>query len=193
MKTAQNSRYFIADAALNTEESIYALNEQKQKFITRIPMTIKSPKEALISPEPKQLVMIGDGYSGHCKQRWLLVSSEQAIKREAATFYINLDKNLAKEIKVLTQLTKKHLACEIDAQKSMDEFEAQCQLLGFEQTAVRKVPLFTRRGRPKQDAKPTDYRYQIVTTSFTDQEKVKIAKLKVGVFILATNDTEGLN
>lgn len=94
LKAAQNSRYFIADAALYTEESIYSLNEQEQKFITRVPMTIKSAKEALMSLDPEQLVTIGDGYSGHwvesnygkINQRWLLVSSEQATKREAATF-----------------------------------------------------------------------------------------------------------
>ncbi len=34
LKAAQNSRYFIADAALYTEESIRSLDEQQQKFIT---------------------------------------------------------------------------------------------------------------------------------------------------------------
>ena len=49
LKAAQNSHYFIADAALYTEESIRSLDEQQQKFITRVPMTIKSAKEALMN------------------------------------------------------------------------------------------------------------------------------------------------
>lgn len=53
LKAAQNSRYFIADAALYTEESIRSLDEQKQKFITRVPMTIKAAKQALLTLEPK--------------------------------------------------------------------------------------------------------------------------------------------
>ncbi|MGR5456604.1 IS1634 family transposase, partial [Vibrio alfacsensis] len=42
----------------------------------------------------------------------------------------------------------------------------------------------------KSGAKPTGYHYFIEATPYTDLEKVKLAKLKVGMFILATNDTE---
>jgi transposase, IS4 family len=41
LKAAQKSRYFIADAGLYIEESICSLDEQKQKFINRVPITIK--------------------------------------------------------------------------------------------------------------------------------------------------------
>ncbi len=63
LKAAQNSRYFIADAALYTEESISSLDEQNQKFITRVSMTIKLAKQALLALEPEQLSAIGHGYS----------------------------------------------------------------------------------------------------------------------------------
>ncbi len=198
LKAAQNSRYFIADAALYTEESIRSLDKQQQKFITRVPMTIKLAKQALLAVEPSQLTPIGNGYSGqwieseygHIKQKWLLVSSEQATKREEITFYKNLDKNVAKEVKALNQLSKKQFACEADAQTTINEFAKQCHLLGFEDTAVVEVPVYEGRGRPKKEAEPTSYHYLIEATPFTDLEKVKLAKLKVGMFILATNDTE---
>lgn len=64
LEAAQNSRYFIADAALYTEESIRSIDEQQQKFITRVPMTIKLAKEALLALEPEQLSRFGNGYSG---------------------------------------------------------------------------------------------------------------------------------
>ncbi|CAM3956882.1 IS1634 family transposase [Vibrio aquimaris] len=84
LKAAQNSRYFTADAALYTEESIRSLDEQQQKFITRVPMTIKSAKEALMNLESEQLSPIGNGYSGcwvdadygSVSQKWLLIHSE---------------------------------------------------------------------------------------------------------------------
>ena len=198
LKAAQNSRYFIADAALYTSDSICSLDEQKQKFITRVPMTIKIAKQALLALSPMQLEPIRDGYSGHwiesdygnVKQRWLLVNSEQATKREEATFYKNLDKNLTKELKSLAQLAKKQFACATDAQKAMSEFQSQSQLLSFEQSEIRQVPEFAGRGRPKKDEVPTGYHYKIEANPFTDLEKVKLAKLKVGMFILATNDTE---
>lgn len=120
LKAAQNSRYFIADAALYTKESIYSLDEQKQKFITRVPMTVKLAKQALLALKPEQLSVIGNGYSGcwidsdygKVTQRWLLVHSEQATKREKITFYKNLEKNVANEIRALNKLCKKPFACD---------------------------------------------------------------------------------
>jgi transposase len=196
LKAAQNSRYFIADAALYTEESITSLDEQKQKFITRVPMTIKLAKQALLALKPEQLTAIGNGYSGcwidsdygQVNQRWLLVHSEQATKREEVTFYKNLEKNVAKEVKVLNKLCKKPFACEADAERAVAEFMEQCLLLGIEQSTIVKTPTYSSAGRPKKNEKPSGYQYFIEAVPFTDLNKVKLAKLKVGMFILATND-----
>jgi transposase len=198
LKAAQNSRYFIADAALYTEESIRALDKQQQKFITRVPMTIKSAKEALLALEQEQLSDIGNGYSGcwvdadygSVAQRWLLVHSEKATKREETTFYKNIDKNITRELKALGQLMKKPFACAVDAKQAMEDFESQCHLLSFAQKNLVKTPIYAGRGRPKKDEKPTGYHYFIDVIPFSDLDKVKLAKLKVGMFILATNDTD---
>ncbi|ELJ8820377.1 hypothetical protein RUL20_002010 [Vibrio parahaemolyticus] len=75
---------------VNRAVSWDSLDEQQQKFITRVLMTIKLAKEALMELEPGQLIRIGNGYSG-CRidadygsesQKWLLVHSEQATKRK---------------------------------------------------------------------------------------------------------------
>ncbi|WP_108743198.1 IS1634 family transposase, partial [Salinivibrio costicola] len=127
---------------------------------------------------------------GAVTQKWLLVHSEQATKREEITFYKNLDKNAAKELKALGQLMKKEFACAIDAEQAMDDFASQCHLIGFAQKTIIKEAVYAGRGRPKKGAKPTGYRYFIDATPYTDLDKVKLAKLKVGMFILATNDTD---
>ncbi|ARR51730.1 hypothetical protein CAY62_20150 (plasmid) [Photobacterium damselae subsp. damselae] len=84
---------------------------------------------------------------------------------------------------------KKKFACTVDAEQAMSDFASQCYLLGFAQPTIVKEPIYSGRGRPKKDTKPTGYHYLIDATSYTDLEKVKLAKLKVGMFILATNDT----
>ncbi|WP_133152039.1 IS1634 family transposase, partial [Vibrio breoganii] len=106
------------------------------------------------------------------------------------TFYKNLDKNVAKELKALGQLMKKQFACAVDAEQAMNDFANQCHLLGFAQTTIIKEPIYAGRGRPKKGVKPTGYHYFIDAAPCTDLEKVKLAKLKVGMFILATNDTD---
>jgi translation initiation factor 1 (eIF-1/SUI1) len=60
----------------------------------------------------------------------LLVHSEQATKREEITFFKNLEKNIAKEIKALGKLSKKTFACEAAAELAFNEFKKQCYLLG---------------------------------------------------------------
>lgn len=52
------------------------------------------------------------------------------------------------------------------------------------------MPVYSGRGRPKNGSEPTGYQYMINAVPFTDLEKVKLAKPKVGMFILATNDTD---
>ncbi|MCV5689219.1 IS1634 family transposase, partial [Escherichia coli] len=81
-------------------------------------------------------------------------------------------------------------ACAVDAEQAMSDFANQCHLLGFAQSTIVKEPIYSGRGRPKKDEKPTGYHYLIDATPYTDLEKVKLAKLKVGMFILATNDTD---
>lgn len=198
LKAAQNSRYFIADAALYTEESISSLDKQQQKFITRVPMTIKLAKQALLALEPEQLSVIGNGYSGcwidsdygKVNQRWLLVHSAQATKREEITFFKNLEKTIAKEMQALGKLSKKPFACGTDAELAFKEFKDQCHLLDFGLATIVKVPTYSNPGRPKKNEESTGNQYFIEAVPFTDLDKVKLAKLKVGMFILATNDTD---
>ena len=198
LKAAQNSRYFIADAALYTQESIQALDQQQQKFITRVPMTIKQAKQALLTLDPTQLTPIGDGYSGqwivseygHVQQKWWVVNSEQATKREAMTCYQNIAKNLTKELKALDKLSKKSFDCKADAQAAIEVFAKQCHLLSFDHTNIMERPIYASQGRPQHKAQPTGYQDFIQAVPFTDLEKVKLATLKVGMFILATNDSD---
>ncbi|MGL0975355.1 IS1634 family transposase, partial [Vibrio vulnificus] len=84
---------------------------------------------------------------GKVNQRWLLVHSEQATKREEITFFKNLEANIAKEIKALRKLSKKPFACEVDAELAFNDFKKQCDLLGFEQGTLIKLPTYSHSGR----------------------------------------------
>ncbi|ERT12342.1 hypothetical protein O185_14815 [Photorhabdus temperata J3] len=64
LKAAQNSRYFVADAALYSEDTISSLHQQKQLFITRVPLTVKEAKQQLLSVDLSQLQPVTDGLCG---------------------------------------------------------------------------------------------------------------------------------
>jgi transposase len=150
LQAAQNSRYFIGDAALYTLDTIQALHKQNQKFITRVPMTLNLAKEALLNLSPDTLSDMRDGYSGRwvsvdyagVPQRCLLVRSEQATKREMITWDKNLNKLDTKERKAFEKLTKKEFAFEVDARTAATEFVKQCQYLHF-QTLTSRHTLYS--------------------------------------------------
>jgi len=90
LKAAQASRYLVADAALCVKKTIEDLDTQGQLFITRVPLTLKEAK-ALVKQAPTlDFTTISPGYKGvsydsdygGVAQKWRLIRSEQAYKRE---------------------------------------------------------------------------------------------------------------
>jgi transposase len=196
LKAAQQSRYFVGDAALYTRESLKAMHEQGQRFASRVPMTLKEAKQQVAALEAKQLRYLGNGYSAYwvtsnyagVEQRWLLVQSRQAAKREQQTLEKNLLKDTTKELKQFAKLCKKRFACQQDAEQALEEFRNTLKRVCIEDTHVIKTPVYRSKGRPKKGEKPSHYDYLLTGQVATDLEKVAEAKAQVGVFILATND-----
>jgi transposase len=64
LKVAQNSQYFIGDAALYVAETIRALDEQGRLFISRAPQKLKQVKELIAEQHTLDFVPLENGYSG---------------------------------------------------------------------------------------------------------------------------------
>ncbi|CBJ91863.1 transposase [Xenorhabdus nematophila ATCC 19061] len=198
LKAAQNSRYLIADAALYTQETLASLYQQNQKFITRVPVTIKEAKQHLLTVNTDQLQPVTEGYAGHwiescyggVPQRWLLVNSEAAMHREHQTFRKNTRISTEKELKQFEKLSKKSFSCGEDALQALRDFEAECQFIGIEAPKVQKIAVYKGRGRPAKGQQPDSMHYQLSASVYSHLEKVAYACLKVGMFILATNEMD---
>ena len=199
LKAAQQSRYFVGDAALYSTDSITALDEQKQLFVSRVPMTLKDAKSLVKNFETEKLSEIGNGYHGYwvdsdyadVPQKWLVLRSEQATKREQHTLDKNLKKESENEQKQFLKLCKKQFACQADAEQALAEFIKTLRLLRIEESCCVQVPVFKGKGRPKKDQKPEGYKYQLSGRACCCLEKVDMARAQTGVFILATNDCSG--
>ncbi len=197
LKAAQNSRYFVADAALYSEETITSLHKQKQRFITRVPLTLKEAKQQLLNVKPHQLQPFTEGYAGcwveSCyggiPQRGLLVSSAAARQREGQTFTKNTLKSTEKELKAFEKLCKKGFACQEDALCALRDFGSECQFIGIDAPQVEEIMTYQGRGRPAKD-KPSQIHYRLSGRAYSQLDKIVYARLKVGMFILATNETD---
>jgi len=196
LKAAQHSRYLVGDAALYTAESITAVDEQGMWFVSRVPMTLKEAKQRVRDLLTGNLVELGNGYHGcwaesnygGVKQRWLILRSEQAGKREQHTLEKRLLKDSEKELKQFHKLCKKRFACREDAEQALDEFTQTLRLTCIEEMACVAQPVYSGKGRPKTGQQPERYEYQLTGLVATSPENVEQARAHTGVFILATND-----
>ena len=196
LKAAQESRYLVADAALYVKETIEDLDTQGQLFITRVPQTLKEAK-ALVKKAPTlTFTPISQGYEGVCynseygdvKQKWLLIRSEQAYKREQH----NLNKRLLKagELarKSFKKLCQQRFACEKDAQSAIATWQGKQTVCDINAHVI-EVAIYSGAGRPKKGALPTSIEYQITGELFTPLASKDTALKQLGLFIIATNDT----
>ena len=101
------------------------------KWITRVPEGIKAAKQLIAEQSMKEMTCYEKGYkySEHkieyadVEQRWLLVYSESAYKRESATLDRAIEKVLTKKQVELNKLLSIEYACENDAHKVLEKFE----------------------------------------------------------------------
>lgn len=196
LKAAYHNRYFIGDAALYTIGSVQSFDEQNELFISRAPQKLNLVKDAISEQHNYLFTELGNGYSatwidsnyGGVKQRWLLVFSEQAKKREQYT----LDKRMLKDsnaaLKSLKKLSKERFACHADAMKMLGIWMKSQASMVLSEIEVIEHPVYHKSGRPKSGQEPDDYEYQVIglLASKLNYREQKLSEK--GLFMLATND-----
>jgi transposase len=195
LKAAQRSRYFIADAALYVAETIQALNEQGQLFISRVPQKIVEARTLLKKHNSIKLSELQDGYSAawcdceyaQVKQKWLLVKSNQAKKRESHTLRKNLLKSTQQSIKTFKKLCQQSFSCEIDAQKAVAKWEEAQAYVRIANKMLVETIVYDAPGRPKVGDIGKTY-YKVSGQLYTCLELKEMEEEQKGFFILATND-----
>lgn len=195
LKAAQRSRYFIGDAALYVAETIQALEQQKQRFITRVPQKLIEAKVLLKSAHATELTAMENGYSGAwfdsdyagVKQKWLLVKSMQAEKREHHTLKKAILKSTEQSCQTFKKLCKKKFACETDAKRALDEWEKTQTYIRVAASSIFSEQTHATRGRPKKNAEGKAT-YWISGQLYSSLERKEAADATTGFFILATND-----
>ncbi len=114
LKAAYHNTYLIGDAALYTQESLKALAEQEQLFITRVPQKLIEAKAILSKADTVTWTELQSGYAGAwfsssyggVSQRWLLVKSAQAHTREKHLLDARLKKETAQAVKRFKKLCR---------------------------------------------------------------------------------------
>ena len=188
--------YFVADSALYSARNIEMLSDVR--FITRVPETLKTVKALYetVSPESMQPAAL-DGYRylsvrrtyADVPQRWLVVYSETAYRKEVAT----LEKKIAKEKtvaeKALKRLANKTFQTPEIAEATVEDIS---QSWKYHHPCVSTVcvPHYTTRGRPRKTEEPTHFRYRIEGEIVVNVEVIETLKRSKGKFVIATNELD---
>jgi len=110
----------VMDSAGYTAGTISSFT-QGQKWISRVPETLSECKKlvqstAVLTPiDDKHSYRVVQSHYAEVEQRWLLVRSEDACKREMKTLVKNTLSGSQKEVKLFEKLCHQTFSCEADA------------------------------------------------------------------------------
>jgi transposase len=149
------------------------------------------PKEQLCWSE------LGDGYAmsnlgsiyGGIKQRWQLIFSEQAFKREQRTLARKIAAERERLDNQLWHAKSKTYTCAKDAEKAA---AALSKGLRYHKVVhvIEEIKKYSRSGKPKTGEIPQIVGYKINGKSERDSENISIKEATLGRFILATNELD---
>jgi transposase len=183
---------FVVDAAFYVPEKLADLGDVH--WITRVPAQLKEAKTWL---KTKTECLIWQSFDENYRaasqkvvvhgveQRWLLVESKHAQKRELESFTRRLDKKTVELTNALWHLGNQLFSCPTDAG---DAIKPILKSLKHHCIDYKVVPVerFQGRGRPKPGAEKTVIGYQIQATVTPCPEKVEQEKETLGRFILTS-------
>ena len=195
LKAAYHNTYFIGDAALYIEETVQALAEQGQLFITRVPQKLKEAK-AILAKAPQVIwTELKDGYAGAwfdsnyggIQQRWLLIKSAQAKTREKNILDAAISKKTERTVIDFRKLCRQKFACDTDASQALHRWIDKQEFIRINESQIIRQDKRTKRGRPGLNDEVITT-FQITGMITTDLNLRNEAQQTNGLFILGTND-----
>lgn len=185
---------FIVDSALYSEENIQRLSGTN--WLTRVPETlslakklVNTTKETEFQPtkDENYKVLETEKEYGGIKQRWILVHSEQAKKRETKSFEKKLEKEEEKVKTEFNRLQRKRFHCKEDAEKEWKKAEKKWAYYEGQNIQFEEVHHYQKKGRPKAGAQADEIMWKITGDLKTKEGAIAEAKAVLGRFIIGTN------
>ena len=184
----------VADSALYTAENLEAM--KGLKWITRVPLSIKSAQNKILEIEPKEWINSQkSGYKiaqreaeyGNIKQRWLIIESEE--RKKSSIKQVNKQIEKQKEIAeaLLRRLSRQDFACQPDAKIAVEKLSESWKYHQIKEIEYTEKLEHKKAGRPSKLSEANQIKYQIKGQIETRPEVIESEKIKAGRFILATN------
>jgi transposase len=190
--------YLVADRALYSEENLPKLADMGSKWITRVPATLTAAQVALAQVDPAAMAPLTEGYRYHVLettyggvvQRWVLMYSEPWRPQAQRTVDKHLLRQGTTDLKAFKKLCRTAFACEADAQQALAAFAHSLHATALAEVAIRVLPRYRTRGRPRHSAQPDQLVYQIEGALVSSLATHEALVVQQSCFILATNELD---
>ena len=194
-------RCVIKDSAGYTTQSLINLQTAQQLWIMRVPNTIKAVKTWIQTANwttQAEFKPLTDGYTYQIRdddyagvqQRWLLIHSQAAYKKEFSSTKKRLAAVSMLEFKTLTNLMQLEFNCESDARSALARVSSSLHHTQVIEVNVRQVEHYTKVGRPSKDSKAIRVTYQLELSLASQASALLELAWQGSLFVLGTNDLD---
>lgn len=197
LKQSGTHPYIVADAALYTRENIASVAKDFL-FITRIPRGIKQAKAAIEKALAAEMTRLDEKLQyrevtsnyGNVKQRFIVVSSQDARVRAEAAVASRARRELEKAQKEWKKITQKEFSCQQDARQALQCFVTSHPWIQVQNSEFTACHHYARAGRPKAKQAPQEVCYALTGEVIANQQKAEDVLRTEGFFVLATNELD---
>jgi transposase len=191
----EDERFFVVDSALYSVENLKTLGDVR--WLTRVPENVAAARQLIATPQAETLTELSDGYAclevpsdyGGVAQRWLLIYSPPAAKREEKTLQRRVEKEKQAAERAWRKLRHQTFNCPEDALAALDECQKNWKYHRLEATTV-PLTRYAHPGRPARGMSPDVIGCHLTGEIVQVETALAQARRKLGRFVLATNETD---
>ncbi len=197
-ETDGEASVYVADNGVYSEANMRQLNQGGVKWISRVSETLAQAK-VLLSQGNENWEHSEDGkvfwFSRQMSlpqgsERWVVVYSQASVERVRQTLQRQVSKAQQKWEQTYWHLSNRRFACEADARAALQrELKGKPPWLDVH-SEVLAHPQYVGKGRPRKDASPAGYQWQLVTTVSVNYLQVVQEVLRKACWIVGTNVLE---
>ena len=123
-------------------------------------------------------------------ERWVIVRTSASEQRAQASLQRQVSRAQTSWERKCWHLSNQHFACEADARAALErELKGKPSWLQVD-SDIQAHPRHAGKGRPRKEASPATYQWQIVATVTVNQPRVDEEALRKACFIVGTNELE---
>ena len=189
---------YVADNGIYSESNMRQLNAAGVKWVSRVSETSTEAKTVLHEGSQDWQRSEDGSIQWFCREmelpqgneRWVIVRTLASQQRAQASLQRQVSRAQASWERKCWHLGTRRFACEADARAASErELKGKPTWLDIQSDVVAH-PRHAGKGRPRKEASPTTYQWQIVATVTVNQPLVDEEALRKACFIVGTNELE---